>query len=121
VSDVRAHDTRTTREQRDAHFAHELQHANMRARVITTRDATRVARRKCLTFTREYVSMHVMDNSNAAVARGEKGSSTRFGSYDRSARTAFTGCNMHTAEAFEIAASIGMEVSAHAGFMPAVS
>jgi hypothetical protein len=115
------HDACTTRAQRDAHFAPVLQHANKRARVITTRDATRVARRKCLTFTREYVSMHVMDNSNAAFARGENGSSTSFGTRDRSARTAFTGASLHTAEAFEIAASIGMKVSAHAGFMPAVS
>jgi hypothetical protein len=117
VSEVQLHNARTTRERRDTHFACALQHANTRARSTTTR----VARRKCLTFTREYVSMHVMDNSNAAVARGEKGSSTRFGTRNRNARTAFTGVNTNTAEAFEIAAPIGMKITAHAGFMPAVS
>ena len=82
-----------------------MRHANMRAIALTSRGADRVARRKCLTFAHECVSMHVMDNSNAAVARGEKGSLSGFGSPNRNERTAFTGRNMQTAEAIEIAAS----------------
>ena len=117
MSGVELHATRAGQQRYNVRARCASLHANVRANTRTSRSA----RRKCLTFTREYVSMHVMDNSNAAVARGEKGTPTRFGSRDRSARTAFTGSNMHTAEAFEIAASIGMKVTAHAGFMPAVS
>lgn len=98
-----------------------LQHTNLRAIALTTRGAQRDAHRKCLTFAYECVSMHVMHNSNAAVARGEKGSLSSFGAGDRSKRTVFTGRNMQTAEAIEIAAFKDVEVSAGAGFTSAVS
>jgi nucleoid DNA-binding protein len=97
------------------------QHVHMRAIALTTRDAMRVARRKCLTFTREYVSMHVMEHSNAAVARGENASSSGFGLRNRAERTVFTGCKMQTAEGFEIAASMDAKFTAGAGFVSAVS
>jgi hypothetical protein len=92
--------------QHSAHLRRAPQHAYLRAIAPTTRDAMRVARRKCLTFTREYVSMHVMEHSNAAVARGENVSSSGFGPRNRTQRTVFTGRTMQTAEGFEIAASI---------------
>ena len=98
-----------------------MKHAKLRASVITTRDAMRVVRRKCLTFAHECVSMLVMDDSNAAVARGEKGSLTRFGALHRNPRNAFRGRNMQTAKAIEIAASKDMKFTACAGFVPAVS
>jgi ferredoxin len=91
-----------------------LHRANMRAIALTTRDASCIARRKCLTFTREYVSMHVMEHSNAAVARGEKVSPSGFATANRTKRTVFTGCNMQTAEAIEIAASEDMKLTASA-------
>jgi nucleoid DNA-binding protein len=112
---------RELHEQHDARSRDALQHANMRAMGITTRDARRVETRKCLTFAREYVSMHVMEHSNAAVARGEKGSLSRFGASHRTERTAFTGHTMQTAEAFEIAASEDVKLTATAGFTSAVN
>ena len=115
------HDKREQQQQRNAHMQCASHDANMRANALTTRDATRVARRKCLTLTREYVSMHVMEHSNAAFARGEKGSPFGFGTANRTERTAFTGCNVHTAEAFEIAASEDVEFTAGAGSASAVN
>ena len=46
---------------------------------------------------------------------------TGFGRSNRTERTAFTGRNMQTAEAIEIAASKGMKFTAGAGFVSAVS
>lgn len=65
--------------------------------------------------------MHVMERSNTAVARGEKGSPSGFGRRNRIQRTAFTGHNMQTAERLEIAASEDVKLMADAGFMSAVS
>jgi nucleoid DNA-binding protein len=62
-----------------------------------------------------------MEYSNAAFARGEKGSPTGFGDANRNMRTTFTGCNSHTAEVTKIAASEGMKFTAGAGFTSAVS
>jgi len=76
---------------------------------------------KCLTFACEYVSMHVMEHSNAAFARGEKGSPFGFGAPNRTVRMVFTGCHMQTAETFEIAATEGAEFTAGAGFASAVN
>ena len=76
---------------------------------------------KCLTFACEYVSMHVMEHSNAAFARGEKGSPLGFGDPNRTGRTVFTGRHMQTAETFEIAATEGAEFTAGAGFASAVN
>lgn len=112
------------REQHERHSANSrrvLRHANMRAIALTTRGATRVARRKCLTFACECVSMHVMEHSNAAFARGEKGSPIGFGTSYRTERTVFTGRNMQTAETFEIAATEDAEFTAGAGFVSAVN
>ena len=66
-----------------------------------------------MTFVRECVAMHVMHNSNAAVARGEKGSSQGFGLCNRNERMTFTGRNTQTAEVDKIAASNGMKLTAH--------
>ena len=118
------HEQREQREQHTQHSAHvrrALQPVQVRAIALTTRDAMRGARRKCLTFTREYVSMHVMEHSNAAVARDEKASSSGFGPRNRTERTVFTGHNTQTAEGFEIAASIDARFTAGAGFVSAVS
>jgi len=76
---------------------------------------------KCLTFAREYVSMHVMEHSDAAFARGEKGSPFGFGAPTGTARRVFTGRNVSAAEAFEIAATEDAELTAHAGFASAVN
>jgi nucleoid DNA-binding protein len=76
---------------------------------------------KCLTFARECVSMHVMEHSNAAFARGEKGSPLGFGSPNRTERMVFTGRHLHTAETFEIAATDDAEFTAGAGFASAVN
>jgi len=65
--------------------------------------------------------MHVMEHSNAAVARGEKGSPTGFGVSNRNMRTTFTGRNMQTAEVIQIAASEDMNLTATAGFVSAVN
>ncbi len=56
--------------------------------------------------------MHVMHNSNAAVARGEKGSSQGFGLRNRNERMTFTGRNMQTAEVDKIAASKATKLTA---------
>ena len=115
------HEMRELREQQEARSRDALRHANTRAMAITTRDASRVECRKCLTFAREYVSMHVMEHSNAAVARGERGSPRSFGAAHRAERTAFTGHKMQTAEAFEIAASEDVKLMAIADFTSAVN
>ena len=65
--------------------------------------------------------MHVMEHSNAAVARGEKGSPFGFGSANRIPCTAFTGHNIATAGRLDIAASEDVKLMADAGFMSAVS
>jgi nucleoid DNA-binding protein len=106
VSEQRLHDLR------DECNVRALQHVNMRAIALTTRDTSCVARRKCLTFTREYVSMHVMEHSNAAVARGEKGSPSGFGTANRNERRVFTVCNTQTAETIDIAATEDMKLTA---------
>lgn len=121
MSGLQLHETRELFEQCDARSCRALQHANMRTSALTSRGAQRVAHRKCLTFTRECVSMHVMEHSNAAVARGEKVSPSDFGTRNRNKRTAFTGHDMQTVEAIEIAASEGMKLTAYAGFTSAVS
>ncbi len=74
-----------------------------------------------MTFVHKCVSMHVMQDSNAAVARREIVSLPGFGVSNRTERTAFTGRSTHTAEAIEIAASKGVKLTAGAGFMSAVS
>jgi nucleoid DNA-binding protein len=108
-------------ERNDARSRDALQHANVLATTITTRDARSVEIRKCLTFAREYVSMHVMEHSNAAVARGEKGSPSGFGASHRTECAGFTGHKMQTAEAFEIAASEDVKLTATADFASAVN
>jgi nucleoid DNA-binding protein len=62
-----------------------------------------------------------MQYSNAAVARREVVSLPGFGDSFRTQRTAFTGCDTRTAEAFEIAATKGLKFTAGAVFTPAVS
>jgi nucleoid DNA-binding protein len=62
-----------------------------------------------------------MEYSNAAFARGEKGSPPGFGCTNRNVRTTFTGCKTHTAEVTNIAASEGMKFTAGAGFTSAVN
>jgi nucleoid DNA-binding protein len=76
---------------------------------------------KCLTFAREYVSMHVMEHSNAAFARGENDSSFGFGAPSGTTRRVFTGRDIRTAEAFEIAATEDAKFTAGAGFASAVN
>jgi nucleoid DNA-binding protein len=108
------------REQHEQHCAlsrRVLHHANKRANALTTR----VARRKCLTFACECVSMHVMEHSNAAFARGEKGSPLGFGTPNRIQRKVFTGRTMQTAKIVKIAASDDAECTAGAGFASAVN
>jgi hypothetical protein len=74
-----------------------------------------------LTFVRECVSMHVMQYSNAAVARGEKVSPQGSGLRNRTKRTTFIGCDLRTVEVDDIAAIKGLEFTAGAGFTPAVN
>lgn len=62
-----------------------------------------------------------MQISNAAVARGHTGSQVGFGTGIRTERKDFTGCNSHTAEVVEIAASKDTKFTAGAGFAFAVS
>jgi nucleoid DNA-binding protein len=121
VGEHQLHDTRELQAQCKRRARRASQHANKRARALSTRDARHCARRKCLTFTRECVEMHVMEHSNAAFARGEEGSPTGFGCTHRNMRTTFTGCTTHTAEVTNIAASEGLKFTAGAGFMSAVN
>jgi nucleoid DNA-binding protein len=65
--------------------------------------------------------MHVMQNSDAAIARSEKVSLAGLGSSNRDERRAFTGCTTKTAEAIEIAATKDVEFTAGAGFTSAVN
>jgi nucleoid DNA-binding protein len=76
---------------------------------------------KCLTFACECVSMHVMEHSNAAFARGGKGSPYGFGTTNRTERRVFTGRTIRTAETIEIAATEDAEFTAGAGFASAVN
>ena len=109
MSGVELHVSRAGQQRYNVRASCALLHANVRASARTSRSA----RRKCLTFTRECVAMHVMHNSNAAVARGDKGSPQGFGLCNRNERMTFTGRNMQTAEVTKIAASKGAKLTAH--------
>ena len=111
------HEMREQHKQHGALSRRALHHANKRANAYTTR----VARRKCLTFACECVAMHVMEYSNAAFARGEKGSPNGFGSPNRTERKVFIGRRLQTAKTIEIAASECAEHTAGAGFASAVN
>jgi nucleoid DNA-binding protein len=62
-----------------------------------------------------------MEHSNAAFARGENDSSFGFGAPSGTTRRVFTGRDIRTAEAFEIAATEDAKFTAGAGFASAVN